>query len=51
VRVRKLRSLAAWVRLVRNGFVLRDRLSEAGLAVTLSGDGEARDHSLLTARR
>lgn len=30
--------------------LLRDRLSEAGLAVTLSSDGEDPDHSLLTAR-
>jgi FkbM family methyltransferase len=30
--------------------LLRDRLSEAGLAVTLSGNGEDPDHSLLTAR-
>jgi FkbM family methyltransferase len=30
--------------------LLCDRLSEAGLAVTLSGDGEDPDHSLLTAR-
>ena len=31
--------------------VLRDRLAEAGLTVTLSGDAEDPDHSLLTARR
>jgi FkbM family methyltransferase len=31
--------------------LLRDRLSEAGLSVTLSGDAEDPDHSLLTARR
>lgn len=48
----KLRRLVAEVHHVAGDpGLLRDRLSEAGLAVTLSGDGEDPDHSLLTARR
>jgi FkbM family methyltransferase len=47
----KLRRLVAEVHHVAGDReLLRDRLSEAGLAVTLSGDGEDPDHSLLTAR-
>ena len=47
----KLRRLVAEVHHVAGDpELLRDRLSEAGLAVTLSGDGEDPDHSLLTAR-
>jgi FkbM family methyltransferase len=48
----KLRRLVAEVHhLAGDPERLRDRLSEAGLAVTLSGRGADPDHSLLTARR
>lgn len=47
----KLRRLVAEVHHVAGDpELLRDRLSEAGLAVTLSGDEQHPDHSLLTAR-